>query len=388
MKIALVHSFYKSAVPSGENFAVEMQSSALREAGHDVRVISLRTDDLRDDPLYEIRTALTVATGRGRSPLAQLRQFGPDVVHVHNLVPNFSTSWLSEWRGPIVATMHNFRPLCAKGFLFRDGQECTLCPRLGHHHAVIHRCYRDSRAATLPLALANRRGLSENPVVVRADRLLLLSGRARDTYESFGVAPDKMAVVPNFIEDRIPDASPPSALGSWLYAGRLSPEKGVLDLLKTFPENEQLTIAGSGPQAAEVQDLAERSPNVRFLGHIERDELLRLLPSAHGLVLPSLWAEGLPTIYLESLAAGLPVVCRQGNSAADDIRRWGPELVYSSKPELKEALSHARSVSSTWESRARAHYSENYTQQAWTRHVLEIYDQVIGHAAPRTKAAR
>lgn len=388
MKVALVHSFYSSAEPSGENFAVEMQSAALRAAGHDVLVVALRTDDLRDEPLYAVRAAVTVATGRGRSPLAELRQFEPDVVHIHNLVPNYSTAWLSTWRGPIVATMHNFRPLCAKGFLFRDGQECTLCPQLGHHHAVVHHCYRNSRAATLPLALANRRGLSKNPVVVRADRLLLLSDRARDTYESFGAPPEKMTVVPNFIEDRTSDAPPPAALGSWLYAGRLSPEKGVLDLLETFPEDEHLTIAGSGPQTEEVRKLAEQSPNVRFLGHIDRDELLRLMPSAHGLVLPSLWAEGLPTIYLESLAAGLPVVCRRGNSAADDIQKWGPELVYSSKQELQESLARARSAASAWKIRARIHYTENYTQQAWTRHVLDVYDQVIGQAVPRTKAAR
>lgn len=70
MRISVVHSFYGSASPSGENFMVDNQVAALSEAGHDVQLIDVRTDDLQGHPLYKVRTALTVATGRGHSPLS------------------------------------------------------------------------------------------------------------------------------------------------------------------------------------------------------------------------------------------------------------------------------------------------------------------------------
>ena len=53
MKISVVHSYYSSATPSGENFMVDSQVAALTEAGHDVQLIALRTDDLQRDLAVE-----------------------------------------------------------------------------------------------------------------------------------------------------------------------------------------------------------------------------------------------------------------------------------------------------------------------------------------------
>ena len=76
---------------------------------------------------YPLEAAATVATGLGPSPIEQLRRFRPDVVHVHNLFPNFGKRWLRTWDGPMVATMHNYRPICPAATLFRDGRVCRDC---------------------------------------------------------------------------------------------------------------------------------------------------------------------------------------------------------------------------------------------------------------------
>ncbi|MFC9245981.1 hypothetical protein ACFT7S_18820 [Streptomyces sp. NPDC057136] len=73
MRIALVHSFYGSAVPGGENEAVCDQAAALHRAGHEVLVHAAHTDDLRTRPWYLLDCAVTVATGRGHSPARALR---------------------------------------------------------------------------------------------------------------------------------------------------------------------------------------------------------------------------------------------------------------------------------------------------------------------------
>src|SRR5262249_45510078 len=128
IRIAIVHSFYSSRQPSGENGVVESEVAALRAAGHDVRLFAARTDDLERDRLYPGKAAARGASGRGASPLTAVERFGPDVVHVHNLFPNIARRWVAGLRRPLVTTLHNFRPLCVNGLLYRDGHVCTLCP--------------------------------------------------------------------------------------------------------------------------------------------------------------------------------------------------------------------------------------------------------------------
>ena len=149
----MVHSFYSTALPSGENRVVEDQVAALREAGHDVLLVKQDTDDLQG-ALYGPRTALNVAMGGGFDPTSELKEFSPDVVHVHNLFPNISSRWIPGWQGPVVVTLHNYRAMCSNGLFFRDGQICTECSSQGVSRAIIHGCYRGSRIATLPVALS------------------------------------------------------------------------------------------------------------------------------------------------------------------------------------------------------------------------------------------
>ena len=131
MRIAVVHSFYSSRQPSGENIVVDLQVDALRRAGHDVRLVSRSTDELEQSVTYPVRAGLRAATGRGDSPLDELHEFAPDIVHVHNLFPNLGRRWVERLDLPLVTTLHNYRPICPEATLFRDGHSCTLCPDSG-----------------------------------------------------------------------------------------------------------------------------------------------------------------------------------------------------------------------------------------------------------------
>lgn len=375
MRIAVVHSFYASTAPSGENTVVQMQVAELRRAGHEVQLFELRTDDLASGRFYKLSTALNVATGSGANPSAEISEFRPDIVHVHNLFPNFSTNWLRNCPFPVVATIHNFRPMCAAGTLFRAGESCTKCPDAGQHHALINACYKGSRAATLPLAIRNAGGLKRDSVLSRADELIFLSERSRQTYIQFGQPSERCSILPNFVPASTTSFGNPS--GAWIYAGRLTEEKGIIDLLREWPAKQRLKILGDGPCMDEAQTMA--GPNVHFEGSVSHQDVLRELAGAVGLVLPSKWAEGLPTIYLEALAAGLPVITRAGNSAADDISIFGHGTVYSDSRELPGAV---ESVQSDWNSlstRARERYMTAYTPAAWLEGIMRSYDNAIAH---------
>lgn len=95
-----------------------------------------------------------------------------------------------------------------------------------------------------------------------------------------------------------------------LYAGQLTPEKGVEDLLaiqpallRAFPG---LTIAwaGDGPLRGAVE--AAAAPGVRVLGR--RGDMPELLRAADLVVAPSRWREAFSLILAEAAASGLPAV--------------------------------------------------------------------------------
>jgi glycosyltransferase involved in cell wall biosynthesis len=384
MRIALVHSYYASGTPSGENFVVDAQAEALRAAGHEVLIVAKHTDIEQTGRLYGLRAAARVATGVGPSPRDELESFAPDVVHVHNLFPNWGRSWLAEWRGPLVATIHNFRPMCAAGTLFRDGAGCTQCPDHGSWNAVRHACYRNA-AASVPLAIATRRGAAGDALLRRADRVILLSERVKAIYLAKGVAEERLELVPNFVSRAgfDPTAAPG---GHWLYIGRLTDEKGVVDLLSHWPHHREIRVFGSGPRQDAVEALAAARSEIVYGGIVPRDSVPNLLAASRGLAVPSKWAEGaIPLSYVEALAAGRPTISVPGNGAADDIARHGTGAVADGMAGIPAAVNRIESEWETVAGRARARFEEAFDLPAWLAATERVYRTAVDERAGATR---
>lgn len=120
---------------------------------------------------------------------ARLRAERPDVVHVHNVFPLLSPAVLAACADagvPAVATLHNYTQICPPGTLQREGRPCTECVGSSPLPAVRHGCYRDSRVATVPLAVSlsvNRRrwwtGVERFFCISAAQREVLVRGGCR-----------------------------------------------------------------------------------------------------------------------------------------------------------------------------------------------------------------
>ncbi|WP_208899720.1 glycosyltransferase family 4 protein [Streptomyces incarnatus] len=385
MKIAVVHSFYTAGKPSGENALVRDQVRALGAAGHDVELFAAHTDELARDPFYPLRAAARVASGRGNSPLAALRAYAPDVVHVHNLFPNFGRSWVRHWTGPLVATLHNYRPMCAAATLYRAGAVCTRCPDGDSWASLRYGCYRDSRAATLPLAWAGRRGIGADPLLARADRLVLNSRLSQRTYRRAGLPAERLTLVPNFVDAPGPGEDQGGDTGRWLVAARLSAEKGVLELLRQWPDHEPLDVIGDGELLAECRAAAPAS--VRFLGQLDRAELCRRMPSWRGLIFPSRWYEVQPCVQIEALAAGLPTLAFEGSSVAESVREHGTGLVTQWDEPLAPVLQEAAARFPSLRAHCRQVYADHYTERAWLSRITGVYEEAARAAGGRPTVA-
>jgi len=128
--------------------------------------------------------------------------------------------------------------------------------------------------------------------------------------------------------------------GKFLYVGRLSPEKNVDLLIEAFREfpDYSLTVVGTGPLASHCANTS--GPNVRFLGHINKNEIHGVYAASDALILPSV-KEPWGLVVEEALYFGLPVIISSRVGCGDDIVAHGFNgLVFESGSleGLKEAI--------------------------------------------------
>jgi glycosyltransferase involved in cell wall biosynthesis len=131
-------------------------------------------------------------------------------------------------------------------------------------------------------------------VLRRAEAVVCVSSALAEDARLLGSR--EVVVIPNGVEpppEVGEEAHPPEVL----YAGRLSREKGVLDLVRAA-QGMKLVVAGDGPLRAQV-------PQAR--GFLPRDELARLYSRAAVVACPS-HREGFGVACLEAMAHGRPVV--------------------------------------------------------------------------------
>ncbi len=371
LRVAVVHSFYSSRQPSGENHVVEQQVAALGRLGVETLLVDQRTDDRERSHFYPLQAALTVATGVGPNPLPLLREFQPDVVHVHNLFPNFGRTWVRQWDGPLVAHAHNYRAMCPPGSLYRDGHVCTEClDRRSALPSLKHGCYRGSRLQTLPLALSTR--FARDPVLARAERVIALTDDMRELYARAGVPASRIDVVANFIPSAdVPQVGPGGDY--WVYAGRLAPEKGVLELVEDWQAGRRLVVAGSGPLEQAVISAAGR--DVEVVGPLTRPRLRALLAGAVGLLFPSRWLEGLGLVALEALAVGTPVMAWWPAPAAVLVNELGVGLV--GHEDLATSLDEAQAQFPLLRRHCREVFDSHFTEQVWADAIFAVYARAI-----------
>lgn len=315
MKILIIHNDYQQI--GGEQIAVEAQIQILRNKGHEVIFYQRKNDEINcfkffDRILFLLQTIYSFKTVRDIEKIIQATH--PDIAHIHNVFPLISPSVyrvLYKNHIPIVQTVHNFRFMCPNGLFFTHGQICERCKMGNMMHAIRLKCYRNSYilsglyAFTIwfhrkwgTLGLISR-WIALNPF---AKKKLIESGIAEDR---------KINIVQNFYDPiQMEEEESGSRMGI-VYLGRLSEEKGVMDLIECaelLPE-AKITIAGTGPMEADLikasQTLQDR---IRFTGYLEGNDKWHVLHQALAVIIPSRCYEQFPMTALEGMAAGKPLI--------------------------------------------------------------------------------
>ncbi len=156
----------------------------------------------------------------------------------------------------------------------------------------------------------------------------------------------RAAYLPSFVEDEWRDRIPQEAesrngvRARAVYAGKLSVEKGTLDLLHAARGLPQVDFILMGEISKEILRALKAAPaNVIATGHLPRDKVLEWFLDSDLLVFPS-HREGSPNAVLEAMAASLPVVATRVGGLPELIDDgWGGYLVSpAAVDELTEAV--------------------------------------------------
>jgi glycosyltransferase involved in cell wall biosynthesis len=314
VRILLVSDFFPPT-PGGMESHVRRLAEALLDRGHEIAVVT-GTD--RPDPLSGGATAEFAPTilsrvpwvfedrGRqflspfpdpvfGRAVRRMAESWQPDIIHAHGWC-----AFSSYWPGapPLVVTLHDHGLRCPKRSLLRGKTECSRglgirCITCGGDQATVKR-----------IPLAAMMGWSVSHLADRTSRFIAVSHSVAERVSEIGIPRSKVTVIPNFIDMNNETSDDESGTPVALYVGPDSNHKGRSVAIDAFsrlpPGTANLVLVGSSTEVS--------IDGVSNLGYLRGAALWEQYRRASVALVPSVWPEPCPTVALEAMAFGLPVI--------------------------------------------------------------------------------
>ena len=383
-RILIAHNRYQ--IRGGEDTVVDGEATALARAGCQVETVFVENDTIRG-PVSRLRTAVETARAPGgiAHVLRAVRDFRPDLVHVHNTFPLISPAVHAAIRaaGPAtVQTLHNYRMMCAGGQLLRDGRPCEDCIEATPYNAARHGCYRGSRLGSLAVARMIDHHRRSGTWARDVDIVIALTAFARDRFVRAGIPAERIVVKPNGLADPGPVVE--AGRGGFLFVGRLSPEKGLSVLAAAAARAAlRVDVVGEGPMRDAVVAAA---PWLTARGAMPSSAVQALIARADALVVPSLWYEGLPMVIVEAFAAGTPVIASRIGALAELVADGETGLLVEpgDPADLARALAHLAAdpaATRRMGRAARAVYERRWSEPVTTASLLSVYDTALASRA-------
>ncbi|MBI2799510.1 MAG: glycosyltransferase family 4 protein [Gammaproteobacteria bacterium] len=388
MKLLLIHNFYRTSSPSGEDIVFQNELRLLQRHV-DVVLYSKFNDEIDESSLPKrLRLARdgVWANAVYHDLVNLIDKERPQLAHFHNTFPQISPSGYAACRHrniPVIQTLHNYRLVCPNGLLLRDEAPCELCLRGSLISALRYRCYRGSAAATAAvvsmLSINRMLGSYRNNV----DTYIALTEFSAQKMVAGGFPLDRIQVKPNFLPD-------PPEVGSYprgrhaIYVGRLTAEKGVWTMLKAWQQVKgcRLQVVGDGVLRGELARYTEEHHlDVEFLGRRERHEVLALVKAATVQVIPSICYEGFPMVVLEAYACGTAVLASRIGGLAEVVREGHTGRLF--KPgDIDDLAAVLNDMMSGDQCAAlgragRREFENKYTEEINHEHLARIHRQTI-----------
>ncbi|MFD2515311.1 glycosyltransferase family 4 protein [Pontibacter locisalis] len=386
MRILIIHNHYKQT--GGEDTVFFAEANLLEEHGNIVDKLTFSNNSVNSladklhaalGTLYNFKSANIVEE--------KLRQFKPDVVHVHNFFPLVSPAVFyvcKRHRIPVIMTLHNYRLICPSAYLHYKGKvHMENATQTFPYAAVLDGAYRNSRFHTASVVLTTGLHKLLNTWRSKVDYFITLTAGAAKLFQQSSLRPhpEQLLIKPNFTADLGMGAA--DREDYFLFVGRLSPEKGVETMLKAHAKHRfKLKVIGDGPLREMVEAHAQQHSDLEYLGYQKHDRVKQELQAAKALLFPSEWPEMFGMSIIEAFSTGTPVIAAKIGGGEHLVHHNYNGLHYTPEQEselaaqlsqLQQNVDLARQLGQN----ARQSYERLYTPEANYQMLVQIYEEAI-----------
>ena len=390
MKLLILHNRYQLA--GGEDRVVQTEKKLLEDNGHEVLLLEEDNHSIIGawGNIFAAGSAIYSFASRQKVKV-EINNFCPDIVHVHNFFPLLSPAVYDACSAagvPIVQTLHNFRLICPKAMLFRNGKICENCVGKAPLPSIIHGCYRNSRLQSSAVAAMISLHWLRRTWQERVDAYITLTNFQKNKMIHAGLPAEKIYIKPNFVFSPKFINNSNKSTSYLLFVGRLSEEKGINILIDTYLKYNlsiPLKIVGDGPLRESLHQKIHNSKVencIEFLGFQDNAKVFKLMYNATCLVFPSIWYEAFPLTIVEAFASGLPVLASKigGMEEIIEDRVTGLHFEVGNLESLANKIkwvSNHPEIMFSMGNNARNIYELKYTPKVNYQYLMDIYQQVI-----------
>lgn len=164
-----------------------------------------------------------------------------------------------------------------------------------------------------------------------ADAIVVLAEKFKEELIHLGVDSKKLFVSSTMVESAkyLPENKFFSNSYRVLFCATMVKEKGPFEILEAapivltkFPETK-FTFVGNGKDLEKLKKRTKKigiKNNVEFTGYVSLEEKIKIFKKSQVFVFPSSHGEGFPTVILEAMAAGLPIITTPNAGIFDAIK--------------------------------------------------------------------
>ena len=398
VRILLVNKFHYLKGGS-EKYYFEL-GKLLKEHGHEVAYFSMEDEKNIKTGVKEyfvkssnmnsknITKAIEVIYSKENKKLMEqaLDEFKPDIVHLNNFQRQLSESIIEpivKRNIPIVYTAHDVQAICpAITMLDKDSNICELCMNGKYINCFKKKCIKNSKLKSLLGSIENNYYRKHEVYTKKIDCIITPSEFYRSKLIEDGIDKNKIIAIHNSIEADEYNVKTTDE-GYALYFGRLSREKGIINLIEAFSRTKEgkLYIAGDGPEKETIIEFIKNNrlgKRVKLLGFLNKDQMIDAIRKCKYVVIPSIWYENCPYSILETLAIGKPVIGSNIGGIPELINNNENGFVYKyddidELSEKMETLFSDKKLVNKFSKKSKEFAKSNYSKENYYKKLIHIY---------------
>lgn len=313
----------------------------------------------------------------------------PQIIHIHgkySIPPVWVANLFLDL--PLITTIRDYLVICNYGIcLMKKSKACSLI----EYYTSDFKSYYDqyvlnknvvSYIVNILMSIWGRISTKLLKSFSKGLRIIVLSAIQKEIFLENGFK--KVDAIYNSFE--FPNKTASKKENIITYAGRLTPGKGVNlildiipDLLKLHPAYT-LIFAGDGFLRKKLVTFSKKYKQIKILGNITHEELLRLMAKSKIVLAPSIWPEPFGRIALEAIANNTPVVIgRRSGLALEIVPRFGVACAPNSQS-LLSSINKIISKNDQYRKQIRKDYSKIKKKFGVevTEKYLQVYRETIG----------